>query len=68
MLYKVKVEDDHPLRLKDRINSHGNEDAFKGYLRSDCSMCSAVGMLIILSISALRRRRVTKIDVKTAFL
>lgn len=30
---KIKIEDDHILRLKSHIASHGNEDSQKGDLR-----------------------------------
>lgn len=33
MIYKVKIENEHTLRHKARIASHGNEDSLKHHLR-----------------------------------
>lgn len=68
VLYMVKVMDDHPLKMKARIAPHKNEDSQRLELRSECFMCSPVGVRALLSTAALRKWRRTKLDVKTAFL
>lgn len=68
LIYKLKVLDDHSLKLKARIASHGNEDSLKNELSSDCSMCCPVGMRLLLSTAALRKWLLIKMDVKPAFL
>lgn len=67
VIYKFKLLYDQSLNLKACIATHGNEDS-KKYLRSDCAICLPVGMRIILSLVSIRRWRLSKIDVKTAFL
>lgn len=37
-------------------------------MRSECCMCPPIGVRVILSNAALRKRRIVKIDVKSAFL
>lgn len=67
-IYKLKINDDHSLKLKARIAPHGNEDSSRSLLRSDCSMCPPLGFRIIASLASIRKWRLSKIDVKTAFL
>lgn len=67
-IYKVKVNDDGTLRLKARIEPHGNEDLFKDLMRNDCSMCAPTGVLLLLSLATLLQWRISKADVKSAFL
>lgn len=67
-IYKVKIEDDHMLRLKARIALHGKEDSAKDKPHSDCIICYPVGMCTILSTFSLRKWSQSKINVKTAFL
>lgn len=67
-IYKIKFNDDKSLKLKARIAPHGNEDSLKNDLRSECCMCSPSGVRIVLSIASLRGWRLSKADVKSAFL
>lgn len=67
-IYKIKYDDDKKLMLKARIAPHGNEDSLKDELRSDRSMCAPTFVRILLSLSTMFKWRLTKIDVKSAFL
>lgn len=67
-IYKIKVNDDQSLKLKARIAPHSNEDSLQFSLRSDCSMCPPLGFRIIASIASICKWRLSKLDVKTAFL
>lgn len=67
-MYKVKVNDDAPLKLKARIVPHGNDDSDKQLMWTDCCMCSPLGIRVVLSTAAYRSWRIVCIDVKTAFL
>lgn len=67
-VYRIKMEDDDSLLLKARIAPHGNEDSDTDNLKSDCCMYPPLGIRIILSIAIIKKWRVLKIDVKSAFL
>lgn len=67
-VYKLKVQDDESLCLKARIAPHGNEDSLKSDLKSECSMCSPLGIRVVLTLTAIRRWPIVKADVKSAFL
>ena len=54
-LYKVKHNDDGSLKLKAPVAPHGNEDAMKDMLGTDCSTCPPTGLRIVESIAALVR-------------
>lgn len=62
------MKDDKSLKLKARIAPHGNEVSARGDLRLDCAMFSSIGYRIIASLSSLYQGRLSKIDVKAAFL
>lgn len=64
--YTLKVQHDQYIMLKGRISPHVNENRSKEDLRSDCAMCSPVGMCFILSLASLCGGRLTKIDAKNA--
>lgn len=64
----MKIYDDHSLCLKARIAPHCNVDSLKADMRSDCILCSTVGMRIFQSTATLRRGRLTNFDVKTGFI
>lgn len=68
VIYKVKITDDHILQLSSCISRHFNKDSDKVYLRRDCSMCSSAAMRIILSMASLFKCRLTRLDVKPAFI
>lgn len=68
VIYKLKHNDVKSLKLKSRIAPLGNEDSVREELRSDCSMCSPVGMLILLSTVTDNKWYIVKLDVKTSFL
>lgn len=67
-IYKIKITDDDGLKLKARIAPHGNEDSIKEDLKSDCNMCSPSGVRVVLCIASIKGWRITKADVKAAFL
>lgn len=67
-IYKIKINDDQTLKLKARIAPHGNEDSLKNELKSDCCMCAPVGIRIILMVATLNKWKITRADVKSAFL
>lgn len=68
VIYKVKMNDDATLKLKARIAPHGNEDSDKDQMRTDCCMCSPLGIRVVISVSVYKKWRIIRIDVKTAFL
>lgn len=49
-------------------SAHGNKVSSRQYTRSDCSMCSHVGMRILISVTVTNSWYVRKRDVKAAFL
>lgn len=67
-IYKIKLNDDSILNLKARIAPHGNEDTEKDAMRTDCCMCSPIGIRIVISIATFCGWRIIINDVKTAFL
>lgn len=67
VFYKVKAEDDKLLKLKARNAPHGNEDSMKADLKTHCAMCRPVCAHLLLSTAALPGRRVSKLNVKSAF-
>lgn len=66
--YKIKINNDASMKLKDRIAPHGNEDNMKNELSRDCATCSPAGLRILESIAALFRWTLIIVDSKTAFL
>ena len=66
-IYKIKLNDDQSLKLKARIAPHGNEDSDKDVMKTDCCMCSPLGIRIVVSVSTYKKWRLIRIDVKTAF-
>ena len=68
VLYKIKITDGEGLQLKARIAPHGNEDSIKREMRSDCSMCDPTGVRVLISNATVRKWRISKVDVKSAFL
>lgn len=68
IIYKVKLNDDSTLKLKARIASHGNEDSDKDLMRTDCCICSPIGIRFIFSSATYRSWPIIRIDVKTALL
>lgn len=65
---KILVNEDLNLKLKALISPHGNEDSLKLDLNSDCAMCFPIGIRTFLSNASLKGWRLSKHDVKTAFL
>ncbi len=67
-IYKLKRNDDESLKLKARIAPHGNEDSDTELLRTDCNMCSPVGVRVVYVVATIYGWIVIRIDGKTAFL
>lgn len=65
---RSKSIDDGSLKRKARIAPHSNEDNDKHLMRTDCCMCSPIGIRIVLSVTSYRGWRIVRVDVKTAFL
>lgn len=59
-VYKVQIADERFLRLKALITPYCNEDSRKHAHRSDCSICSPVGIRIIVSMAEFRKWRLSK--------
>lgn len=68
VFYKVKKNDDHSLKIKAQTAPHGNEERIRNELRTECCMYSLTGIRIILSLATLHKWRLSKVDVKSAFL
>lgn len=68
VICNVIMLDDLTLELKAGIFHHVNEDRLLQEQESDCEMCSPVGMRLIISVTSLYRWRLSKLDVKNAFL
>lgn len=68
VLYEFKTLDDATLMKKALISPHGNEDSLKLDLKSDCSIFSPVFMRILVSAASIFGYRLSKLDVKSAFL
>lgn len=67
MIYKVKIEDGHLLRLQALIAPYGKEDSAKADLQSACNMCFPVQVRIIFSTAAQGKWRLFKRDVEISF-
>lgn len=67
VMYTIKVEDDDSLRSKARIVPHANEESDTENIHSDCCMCSPTGTRVVVTVAGLRKWRITKIDVESAF-
>lgn len=65
---KGKVEDGRAMKLKVHIAPYGKEDSIRHELGSDCSMSSPVGLRTLVSVPALYRLRLTKMDVQSPLL
>lgn len=71
MLCKIKVDEDKALKLKSCIDPHGNEDCIRcirNELGSDCSMWAPVSVRILTSVDSIRSWRISRTDVKIAFI
>ena len=68
VIYKIKINDDHSLKLKARISLHGNEDTQKELCKTDCSMCSPIGITVVLTTAVVRKWVFEKANVGLAFL
>lgn len=49
-LYKVKLNDESNLKLKEKIEPHGNEDSEKDIMQTDLCMNAPIRIFIVLSI------------------
>lgn len=67
-LYKLKHNDNNSFRLKARIAPHGNKDALKNVLSTDCSTCPPAVLRVLESIASLFGWKLYRADVKAAFL
>lgn len=67
-LYRIKTNDDGSYKLKSRISPHHNEDDLRSDLSSDCATCSPAGLINVGSIGSLKKWKVHKANVKSAFL
>lgn len=64
----MKHNDERTLKLKERIETHGNEDDLKSSMSSNCTSCLTTGLRIIQSTASLLGWNFHKEDVKYAFL
>lgn len=67
-MYGISLCVDKKLQLRACNAPHMNGDCFISDPRSDCSMCSLLGVRLLLATAASRNRCLTKIGVKAAFL
>lgn len=67
-LYKVKQEEDETLKLKSRIDPHGNQDIMRLDSNTYCATCPPTDLRIMESIASLNKWTVHKADVTAAFL
>lgn len=65
--YKVKVDYDRSFSLNARLALHENGDRIKPEMRTNCCMCSAIGIRVILSITAVKKQPIPIIAAKSAF-
>ncbi len=68
VVYKVKANDDGSLKLKARIAPRGHKDRGKAFRKGDSAKCPPTGIRILLSISAMMKWPLAKIDFTSAFL
>lgn len=64
----LREEDDHSSSIKARIAPHQNEDSIRMRLKTERCMCSPTGVRIVLSFESLKKWRLSKAEVKSAFL
>lgn len=67
-LYKVKVDENKLFKWEARIAPHEDKDSLKRELRSGCLMCAPVGVQILVPIAAVQKWRLSRVDVRSAFL
>lgn len=68
VLYSKKINENKALELKARIASHRNENSIKKELRSDSSMCALMGVRTLIFAVNVRKWRLSRVDLKSAFL
>jgi len=68
VIYKVKLNDDGSFKMKARIAPHGNKDKERDQLKSDSASCPPTGIRMLLSIAAIMKWPLSKIDFTSAFL
>ena len=56
VIYKVKANDDGPLKMKARIAPHGNKDKDRDLLKTDSAQCPSTGIRILVSIATIMLR------------
>lgn len=66
--YKIKIDEDESLKLKDRICPHGNRDKEKDVIRKDSASVQFPIIRLMLRISALLSLRIGKVDISAAYL
>lgn len=65
-IHEIRIDETNSLRP--RTAPHGNESSLKNKKKSDCAMCSPVGIRIVLAIAATRQWPLIKADVRPAFV
>lgn len=66
--YKVKINGYQSLLLKARIAPHSNKNSLKHELRTDCCICSPIGLRIVLMMAAMMAWPLRKDDMEPSFL
>lgn len=67
-VFKIKKDEKSVRSLKARIVAHGNEDKEKDTVRKDSAAAQFTVIRLLLSLAAILRFRLAKIDVKKAYL
>ena len=65
-IYKIKELDDGSLKCKARIAPHVDKDSERNGLKTDSATCPPAGFRTLLSIYAIMRWDVSKVDIKSA--
>lgn len=68
VVFKVKTQDDESLRMKARIVVHGNRDADKDSVRSDCASADMMLVRMVISLTTIMGFNLASADIKGAYM
>lgn len=68
VIFKIKTNDDESLKLKGRIVVHGNRDAEKDMVRSDCAAADMMIVRMMISLATILGFNMATADIKGAYM
>lgn len=68
VVFKIKTNDDSSLKLKGRIVVHGNRDADRDLVRSDCAAADMMLIRLVISLTTIMGFNLGSADIKGAYM